>query len=346
MKLKTALSMLLENTKGNKFYYLYLIVIGVVFYFMNHYTPLFSDDWHYNFIYGTNEEITSIVDVLRSQYIHYFQVNGRFVPHFFIQLFDGILGKECFNVVNTLFFITYLYLMSYTLKDQCSSFYCSTSLVLFLTFLFPGFGSNLLWMSGACNYLWVAVFLLAFNLLLKKITFNTKIYPLLFIIGIFCGWTNEALVIGLAAGYFFYFLSNRKKLTTPRIILLGGFYMGAMFLVFSPGSIHRASLSTNNILSFTDIIRSYLSALLAMNNLRIIFLFFILFFAMTWKRQIKAKIFFKENQVLFIAIIVTFFFVLFTKHDSSHSRFGIELFSLILISKLVLKNKRSLDLIS
>lgn len=329
--------MLSENIKENKSYFVYLSVIGIVFYFMNHYTPLFSDDWHYNFIYGTKEEITSIADILRSQYIHYFQVNGRFVPHFFIQLFDGLLGKECFNVVNTFFFMTYLYLLSYTLKAQCISFYKSTSLVLFLTFLLPGFANNLLWMSGACNYLWVAVFLLSFNLLLRRNTFDAKIYPLLFVAGIFCGWTNEALVVGLGAGYFFYFLFNRKRLTTHRIVLLSGFYIGAMLLVFSPGSIHRASLATDTIFSFTDIVRSYLSALLAMNNLRIMFLFLILLIIIMWKCQMKAKVFIKDNQVLLIAVVISFFFVLFTRHDTNHSRFGIELFSLILISKLILK---------
>ena len=118
MKLKIDLFMWLKSIKANKWYYIYLLIVACIFYAMNCYTPLYSDDWHYNFIYGTNKDINSFYDILYSQYIHYFQVNGRFIPHVFVQLFDGILGKQMFNVINTFVFVAYLCLLSYTIQPN------------------------------------------------------------------------------------------------------------------------------------------------------------------------------------------------------------------------------------
>ena len=66
-----------------------LLAVTVVMWFLNHFTPLFLDDWHYAFIFGTLEPIRSVGDILVSQWHHYLSFNGRFVAHFFVQFFDG-----------------------------------------------------------------------------------------------------------------------------------------------------------------------------------------------------------------------------------------------------------------
>lgn len=76
----------------------FFIIVLFFIYALNSFTPLYSDDWHYNFIYGTLNDIDSLGDIIKSQYVHYFEVNGRFVPHFFVQLFDGLLGKGLFDI--------------------------------------------------------------------------------------------------------------------------------------------------------------------------------------------------------------------------------------------------------
>ena len=70
---------------AKKKYILLITISGIIFYILNHFTPLYSDDWHYNFIYGTFENINSLSDIIKSQYIHYFNVNGRFISHTIIQ---------------------------------------------------------------------------------------------------------------------------------------------------------------------------------------------------------------------------------------------------------------------
>ena len=80
-----------------------LAVIAIVMYLLNRFTPLFCDDWHYVFIYGTTTPIQTLGDIFRSQWIHYFEsTNGRFIAHWFVQLFDGILETYLLKTTNRL----------------------------------------------------------------------------------------------------------------------------------------------------------------------------------------------------------------------------------------------------
>ena len=74
--------MWLESIKENKLIIATLVIMGGIFYLMNVWTPFHADDWHYCFIYGTTQPIRTIGDILTSQYTHYFEQNGRFIPHF------------------------------------------------------------------------------------------------------------------------------------------------------------------------------------------------------------------------------------------------------------------------
>lgn len=319
-----------------KKYTLLLLISGIIFYILNYLTPLFSDDWHYNFIYGTLDKIDNISDVIKSQYIHYFKCNGRFIPHFIIQLFDGILGKELFNVFNTIAFILFIHLSTHLVKNEYKALYLPAFLILLLCFYFiPSFNNCFLWMSGACNYLWVADILLIFNILLFKQIKEKIYYPLLFIIGMISGWTNEAFIIGMSCGYFVYFIIKRIKPTLPQTILLSGFYIGTILLVFSPGSIHRALGNNNTPLNITAILHNLINSFLNMNNIRLLPLLIILFLYSTYKKKINPKQFIGDNIIWIIAIIVSFIFVLFTNYNSGHSRFGFEFFSLLLTVKLL-----------
>ena len=323
--------------KDNKYLYFgYLLIIGLVFYLMNVFTPLFCDDWHYNFIYGTQTQIKTLGDVLYSQYLHYFSMNGRFVPHFFVQLFDGILGKGLFNVVNTFMFMAFIYLISYTLRKEYKSFYISSSLALFFIFFFiPAFNNCFLWMSGACNYLWVAVLLLSFNIVLEKDIKNKTLFPLLFVFGIICGWSNEATAFGLGAGYFVYYILNREKLSQSRVVALIGYYIGLALLVLAPGSVNRALGEGHITFEIGHTIHNMISSLIAMDDIRLFPFLVLIVLAFLFFKKERLNGFFKDNLAWLVAIVVSFIFVLWTRHGSGQSRFGFELFSLILILKLL-----------
>ena len=79
---------------------------------MNMLTPLsYGDDYAYaftmtepNHLFNMDRPIRNLWDILLSQWNHWQSFNGRFTPHFLLQLFVGILGKDVFNVFNAFVF--------------------------------------------------------------------------------------------------------------------------------------------------------------------------------------------------------------------------------------------------
>ncbi len=323
--------------KDNKYLYFgYLLIIGVVFYVMNVFTPLFSDDWHFRFIYGTRTQVKTISDLFYSLYLHYQNYTGRFYPHFFVQLFDGILGKWLFNICNALVLVLFFHLLSSTFSTNKNSRYVFLSISVFFFFmLINGFADTFLWMSAACNYLWCMTIYLFFNRYLFKNITNSYYFPLLFLLGLFAGWTNEAFIVGMGGGFLVFIWDNRGKISRTQAIMLAGFFIGAGLLVFSPASYHRLGWNNQSVSSLSAIVISYVQAIFSMDNVRIftILLVLLLIFYFTKKDETKAII--KKNKYLIICILITFLFVIFTKDSSHRSRVGIEFFSLLIILQLL-----------
>ncbi len=310
----------------NYWYWGFLGLIVALFYVVNCLTPYFSDDWHYCMMIGPNGEeekwIESIHDVFVSNYYHYFQVNGRVVPHIFLMTFDALLGKSFFNVFNAFLFGFYLHLLNLNFVKERSNALMGLAISASLTLGFIcGFKNEFLWMSGVFNYEFVAVLVLFFNYLLNIKIHSKGWIPILFLYGIVCGWTHEAIVIGLCCVYFFHFIRCWRTLKWSQLVLLLGFIVGVAFCIFSPGSIHRAlgNGSTHSI-PITSVLITYLQSLFHMNNLRVFFILLVLW-AIVKKMEWR----------WFIGIVFTILFVSFTGHQAGQSRFGIELFSLIII---------------
>ena len=307
-----------------------LLAVAVVMWFLNHFTPLFLDDWHYAFIFGTLEPIRSIGDILVSQWHHYFEfTNGRFVAHFFVQLFDGILGKGVFNVFNAAFFAVFLYALAVATSRDKSQYYNIMSVAFILVFLvMTGFKYVFLWMSGACNYLWMAILLLFFIHLMEKEEMAKKYHVPLLLFGFVCGWTNEAMIVGLGAAYFFYYVFHRKQLAKHRQWMLAGFYLGALFIVFSPAAIHRAINTSAQHISLLD-------RVINLHNLGIFFILVAFVLIKVIFKKMKFSEWIKREQILILAILISICFIIFTGFYFSHSRFGIELFSLLLLLRTI-----------
>lgn len=318
----------------NYWYWGFLVLIVVLFYVVNCLTPFFSDDYHYCMMIGADGEedrwIENLDDVLVSNYYHYFQVNGRFIPHFFLMTFDALLGKQWFNIFNAFLFGAYLHLLNLNFVKEKEHAVLGLAISAFFTLcIMCGFTNEFLWMSGAFNYEFVAVLVLLFNYLLNQNIKPRGWLPLLFLYGVMCGWTNEAIVIGLSGVYLWMYIKSWRTLRISQIALLLGFILGVAFCVLSPGSIHRAlgNDATGGI-AVIDKIISYVRSLFAMYNLRVFFVMLIL-----W---ILVK---KMKWTWFIGVLLSILFVAFTGHNSEHSRFGVELFSLIIVLCIFPYNK-------
>ena len=307
-----------------------ILAIGCIIYCLNVFTPLFCDDWHYAFIFGTHDRISSLNDIFISQYSHYFSFNGRYIVHSIVQLFDGILGKQVFNVCNTLMFITFLLALTLIVPNRKGNTFKIVSLAFILVFLMmAGFKYDFLWMSGSVNYLWVATAMLVFHHFLEKESVPGWAYAPLALLGFICGWSNEAFVVGLGAAYFVFFITHRHLLTGHRRSMLIAFYLGACLLVFAPGSVHRALYGTTTFrfgLWFN---------LTHMVNVRLLYVLMAIIVIKALRNKRNFILWIKKEQLFLMAVMVSFCFILLTGAVTEHSRFGIEFFSLILILRSI-----------
>ena len=140
-----------------------LAIFFGIFMLRNFLLPLFADDYSYAFIWdgknkgnlirgiGKRERVKSIKDILISQYSHYLTWSGRFVAHFFVQLFI-LIGKKFFNVINTLIFISVIFLIYWLGTGKVSFDFISFDLSLWILFCYwfcvPSLLITNLWLCG------------------------------------------------------------------------------------------------------------------------------------------------------------------------------------------------------
>ncbi|MGL4393381.1 MAG: DUF3329 domain-containing protein [Fusobacteriaceae bacterium] len=234
----------------------FFIIIFVGVYILNFFFPMTGDDFSYSFIFGTQERIKNLSDILKSQYTYYFAWGGRVLAHFLVQLFL-LFPKYIFDFFNSLMFILMLIGIYLNLDDNIKKKYNKINvfiLIIFLVwFIFPRIGETIFWLTGSLNYLWMGTLCLYFVYVFKKISnqknklFTNKIlififYLLLFILGFFSGCTNENMGISIFAAAIIYLIAN-KIVKTEIIFLLLGLLLGSIFLNIAPGNFTRAGES-------------------------------------------------------------------------------------------------------
>lgn len=311
----------------------FLLAVFVVMYLLNRFSPMSADDWHYVFIFGTQEPIDSLRDIAVSQFSHYQHFNGRLWIHSLVQFFDGILGKSVFNPFNALVFVLFLLVIARVVTADKGNHYKVMSVAFALLFFaMPGFEDVFLWLSGSFNYLWAGTALLLFHYLLERETMPRWAYIPLALFGLLCGWSNEAFVIGLAAAYFLYYVVfHRERFRAHRRWMLPAFFVGVALLVFAPASFYRASITgTPSSLSVS---------LYYMRHIRLIPILVVALLLLVLTRRLKFVDWLKREQVLVMALVVEMAFLMMIGIDATHSRFGIELFALVLLLRLMNWNR-------
>ena len=241
-----------------------IISIYLFIYYLNCLTPMsFGDDYVYAFIWPGHpmftplpesaERISGFWDILKSQWLHYFTGNGRAPAHFLIQFFIW-QGKFIFNLINS-FVVIYLIFEIYLLS--CRGQFLLNGLkpgVLWGIFISlwaftPGFNTVFLWICGACNYLWMTVCLLMFltpyvrkyynfhEVLGKGLYYNF----MMFIAGVFAGWSNENSVCWIILVLVLFLFSYRNCRGNEAWMYLGlvGLAIGYALMVLAPGNMAR-----------------------------------------------------------------------------------------------------------
>ena len=242
-------------TQKEKFYFLSIVLItAIIFAILNFLTPLIGDDFAYLYKFGpiaqirpTNIPVKNISDILESQYYFYQVSNGRFFSLFLLEI-SLLLGKNIFNILNVLVFISVILLIyNYQKKilKPSENIFLLLFVILCIWLFAPFFGQTMLWETGAFNYLWATFFVVLFLHLFRKQTQNSNSASyfkliLFFIFSFLIAGTNESVTFGVAAALFIFMLTNFKKLKPISWVMIIGFGLGVLAIVFSPGTISRA----------------------------------------------------------------------------------------------------------
>lgn len=343
MKKSVYLKIQYENINSILFFLFILIIIG--YFILESFTPLHNDDFKFVFFQTldnhNNYKIFNF-EPFNCYYSHFGGVS-RFIPHLFVKSAHS-MGHILFSIIASVSFFCLCYLSS---KISSKDSKKRISLMLISSFLlincFIGFFEACQWMSGICNYLFVSILiLLYYNLIVSnkisklKGVFN---YILLFIFGLLTGWTNEGFVVGLSAGCFFYYMFHITQLNSPRFFLLLGLYLGTVLLCLSPFNLYRF-FSNHSSINIVDMISDIIFLKSFSIKSKIIFFVSFLFFLVLFcirKIRYFIKLYIKDNLLLILILIISFCFLLLTRHTSIQSRFPSELYAMLLFLKLLAK---------
>ena len=225
---------------------------------LNRLTGLHDDDYHFSFVFydlkpvAGDRRVESIADIFLSVKNYYLLSGGRVVSHFLVYLMLFI-GKQAFNIINSLVFVAFGLLL---LKTVCvkKSLAAPALLIIIYSALWlflPMAGETLFWVSGSINYLWMACVDLAFMLCYinyaqgrSRLKNNAFCALLMFVFGTLAGATNENSGGAVLLILFAYFIMcKRDKIKIPAWAYSGvaGMVIGIIVLVAAPGNRNRAA---------------------------------------------------------------------------------------------------------
>lgn len=241
------------------------IVLGAIFFgvmLLNRLNyPFLGDDYVYAFMWQGKDiftplpedarRIQSFSDIFHSLYSHYFTWGGRMVAHFFVMLFMWV-GKFWFDIANSFMVVLLMLEMQWIAHEGRITMDIRAGHVALAFFCLWAFNFDwchtIIWLSGACNYLWAMVLLLLFLIPYIRhyftngeVEYGSWLAPVMFFLGLAAGDTNENTIcwIGLT-GIFYLWKCYRNKTLKPWMIAgFIGLSLGYGFLIMAPGNLVR-----------------------------------------------------------------------------------------------------------
>lgn len=257
------------KTKENKKVAITLGIMFLVALFYNALTPYTTDDFSYMLNFVDGSRITNPFQIIPSLWDHYLHINGRILPHVFVQ-FLLIFPKWVFNLVNAGAFVLLIYLMlNIVEKKKFSSFMFIAVAIAFWIYV-PAYGQIFLWLTGSANYSWAFLISLLYmkyyiNLLLKpEQALDNKGIVGLSVFSFFFGAYSEMVSFPVIFICFLLmcvtmYLERSVKRYWKYVIPIVTGAIGYLTLVLCPGAAARGTGLTLGILfkRFIDIFLSY-----------------------------------------------------------------------------------------
>lgn len=225
-----------------------VVVSFIMVYVYNVLTPYMSDDLMFD-----TSIYHSLWDVFREEYKQYMNWNGRSVLQIILR-FSMLIPKSLFNILNSACYVTTMLLVYWNIKGKKQYDVFLYMLINLCIWVFcVDFDQTILWVAGACNYLWGIFIILGFvtiyrYYLEKGNGIKNKVLAgsLLFVTGLLAGWGNEntsggmiLIILLLTAKYYF---ENKRA---EKVIFAGilGNFVGFAFLLLAPGNIGRSEMA-------------------------------------------------------------------------------------------------------
>lgn len=236
------------NTQKRKWIFYTAIAISFLAILVyNFLTPLMSDE----LLFDTSM-YHSFADLIKEEYKNYMTWNGRTVVQFLLRCVQ-FWPKWLFNIVNSVIFVVLMLLIYWNVDEKKEYDFVLYTLINLLIWQFGvSFDQTVLWMSGACNYLWGATIILGFVTFYRykvkhaeEIKHEKLLTIGMFFFGVLGGWCNEntsgggLLIVLFVLGSYYWAKKNIKPWMITGAI---GMFTGLLIMVMAPGNKGRGAL--------------------------------------------------------------------------------------------------------
>lgn len=306
-------------------------------------TPYMSDDLLFN-----RSVYHSVWDVFREEYKQYMTWNGRSVLQIILR-FSMLMPKSVFNVLNSLCYVITMLFIYWNIKGQKNYDVFLYLMINICVWVFcVDFSQTILWVAGACNYLWGVFIILGFITIYRfylqkgaEIKYKGLISILLFISGMLAGWGNEntsggaILIILLLTAKYFY---ENKKIEKVMFSGIAGSVIGFLFLLLAPGNAVRSAMVTaeEEYSGFAAYISRGLKVLKSMDEHLLMYVIVICLLGAYFYYSKKYKLMeFAEVAIFAFASVATAAVLIMTAEPMARAYFGANIYMMIAALKMV-----------
>ncbi len=268
-----------------------LLTVFIITFLLNYLYPLYADDWVYLMKMPENTPVQNLMDILHTQYLHYFTTGGRIIVHIIaqIQLFIGVPYNDILNSIAYIIFILLIYFIA-TASLRLSRLNLSSILcVSLLLWLFiPTYGVTILNTTTSANYLWgttiILCFIYPYTVYFRKIDSRDSIAKIIvfFAAGFIAGWTNENMAVAMIFMILVILLMKKvrgEKITRWGISGLIGAVIGCVVMLAAPGNYVRYAVEEERLSEMPRYLQSIYNILGGFyDNALIIFLLYCVVF--------------------------------------------------------------------
>lgn len=332
-----------EYSNERKACFIILVLISfIAIYIYNILTPLMSDDLLFD-----RSLYQSLGDIFREEYKQYLNWNGRSVLQIILKIFS-ILPLGVFQFCNSVCFVM-LGLLVYWNVNPRKKYDCFLYVLIQLCIwnFCVDFSQTMLWLSGACNYLWGITIILGFITLYKYFLKNnqniknrTLVTILMFVPGVLAGWGNEntsggaVMIVFLLSAVYFY---EHKKIEKWMVSGFMGMLIGLAFMVLAPGNASRSAVMkmAESHSGFAAYISRGLKVLKAIDQYLLLYVIVIcLLGAYFYYTRHKLREFI-EVAVYALAALATAAVLIFTPEPMPRAYFGANVYMMIAALQMV-----------